>query len=299
MPELPEVETVVRGLRAPLIGRRIHTVWTDWPKALRVPAGLDAAALTARLAGQTFRAIDRRAKYIICQLDHDLVVVHLKLTGRLYVAPDAVQHEADRWVHVRFQLDADQQLRFSDARKFGFVAVTTDFSSLAPKLGPEPLTADFTPAVLVQQLAGRTGAIKAALLDQGVVAGVGNIYADEALHRAGIHPLTPVYGLTTEQLTALHTTIRAALSDGIAAQGASINWYRKPDGTTGKAQNDFFVYDRTGEPCRACGAPIEKIRVAQRGTHFCPACQPVPAASMRPPHPRRRQSAALQPPPQE
>lgn len=293
MPELPEVETVVRGLRAPLIGRQIRAVWTDWPKALRPPAGEDAAALTDRLNGQTFRAIDRRAKYIVCQLDHDLVVVHLKMTGRLYVAPDAAQHEADRWVHVRFQLDDGQQLRFSDARKFGFVAVTTDFSQLAPKLGPEPLTDAFTADVLSAQLAGRTSAIKAALLDQSVVAGVGNIYADEALHRAGIHPLTPASVLTAAQMSALHGTIRAALTDGIEAEGASVNWYRKPDGTTGKAQNGFFVYDRTGEPCRSCGGPIEKIRVAQRGTHFCPACQPVPIG-VPPRQPRSRRPSHVQ-----
>ncbi|MGQ9907592.1 MAG: bifunctional DNA-formamidopyrimidine glycosylase/DNA-(apurinic or apyrimidinic site) lyase [Candidatus Flexifilum sp.] len=273
MPELPEVETVVRGLRTPLIGRRVEALWYDWPRTLR---GLPPEAFAARIAGQTFRRIERRAKYIVCHLDHDLFIVHLKMTGRLYVVPDDAVTDADRWVHVRIQLDGGQQLRFSDARKFGFVALTTDLTQIAPDLGPEPLEDAFTPAVLAAGLRGHRRAIKALLLDQNVVAGIGNIYADEALHRAGIHPLTPADSLTDEQIERLHRTIREALRAGIDAEGASVNWYRKPDGTTGKAQNTFLVYDRTGDPCFTCGAPIEKIRVAQRGTHVCPVCQPRP-----------------------
>jgi formamidopyrimidine-DNA glycosylase len=275
MPELPEVETVVRGLRAPLIGRTAGAVWYDWARTLRPTAAAPTPdALAARIAGQTFRAIERRAKYILCQLDGgDLLVVHLKMTGRLYVTADDAVHEADRWVHFRLQLDGGQQLRFSDARKFGFVALTDDFAALAPDLGPEPLSDDFDLALLRDRLTRHRKAIKALLLDQAFVAGVGNIYADEALHIAQIHPLRSSDSLTEMESARLYAAIRQALSDGVEREGASVNWYRKPDGTSGEAQHYFRVYDRAGQPCPVCGTPIEKTRVAQRGTHFCPTCQ--------------------------
>lgn len=276
MPELPEVETVVRGLRDPLINRRVESLWYDRPRSLR---GLPPDDFAARITGQTFQRIERRAKYILCYLDHDLLVVHLKMTGRLYVVPDDAVSPADRWVHVRLQLDSGQQLRFSDARRFGFVALVTDLQQIAPHLGPEPLEDAFTPDVLAAGLSGHRRMIKGLLLDQSVIAGIGNIYADEALHRAGIHPLTPANSLTPVQIGRLHQTIRDALTAGIEAEGASVNWYRKPDGTSGSAQKAFLVYDRTGEPCHTCHTPIEKIRVAQRGTHYCPTCQPRPTAS--------------------
>ncbi len=273
MPELPEVETVVRGLREPLIGRTVRGIWHDWPKTIRTP---DPEQFAARIAGQTFRAIERRAKYILCQLDHDLLVVHLKMTGRLYVAADDAQHDADRWLHFRAQLDGGRQLRFSDARKFDFVALVTQLDEIADKIGPEPLDDAFTPDVLAVRLRGHRKAIKATLLDQDVLAGVGNIYADEALWLAQIHPLRPAAELTPDEIVRLHTAIRRALADGVEREGASVNWYRKPDGTQGEAQHYFNVYDRAELPCIRCGASIHKIRVAQRGTHFCPVCQPAP-----------------------
>ncbi|HYO88544.1 MAG TPA: DNA-formamidopyrimidine glycosylase [Candidatus Limnocylindrales bacterium] len=273
MPELPEVETVVRELREPLVGRTALGVWVDWPNTLR---GMPSEDFAARIHGQTFRAINRRAKYILCQLDHDVLVVHLKMTGRLYVTTDEAVHDSDRWVHFRLQLDGGQQLRFSDARKFGFVSLTQDINVLAPGLGVEPLEDEFTVTYLAEQLARHRKAIKALLLDQTMIAGVGNIYADEALHRARIHPLRPSDGLRPDEIAALHEAVRHVLAAGIVAEGASINWYRKPDGTQGSMQSRFVAYGREGEPCPVCGAPIEKIRVAQRGTHFCPVCQPAP-----------------------
>ena len=269
MPELPEVETVVRGLRAPLIGRTITGVWTDWPKVMRPHSPEEFAA---RVVGQTFRAINRRAKYILCQLDHDILAVHLKMTGRLYVSD--TPEPSDRWVHFRLALDKGHYLHFSDARRFGRVFLGSRLEDFAPTLGPEPLEESFTVDMLRERLAKRQRNIKALLLDQSFIAGVGNIYADEALFRAGIHPLRRSNSLADEEIHRLYDTIRAALSDGIDYEGASVNWYRKPDGTQGESQKHFFVYDREGQPCANCGQLIVKIRVAQRGTHYCPNCQP-------------------------
>lgn len=273
MPELPEVETVVRGLRAPLLGRTVTSFWYDWANTLGSP---DPNQFEARVIGQTFRSIDRRAKYIVCALDDDLLIVHLKMTGRLYVVDaDAVQHD-DRWVHFKLGLDNGQELRFSDARKFGQVFLTRDFGSITPgaaTLGPEPLDDAFTVDVFRERLRRRKIALKALLLDQSFIAGVGNIYADEALFRARLHPLRKADTLTDGEAAALYATVRAALQDGIDYEGASVNWYRKPDGTTGESQAHFFAYGRDGKPCLTCGTPLVKIRVVQRGTHFCPNCQ--------------------------
>lgn len=273
MPELPEVETVVRGLRGPLIGRRIMNMWHDWAPSIHSPG---AAEFAARIAGQTVSAVDRRGKYILVELEHDTLVIHLKMSGRLYVTDAESTNEADRWVHVRFDLDSGQQLRFSDVRKFGRAYLTDDWNSLLSHLGPEPFSDDFTLAEFRVGLGGRKRAIKAHLLDQEVVAGVGNIYADEALFRAGIHPAALAGTLSDDDAALLQQTIREALQAGIEHEGASINWYRKADGQKGDSQNHFYVYGRTGLPCRHCGAAINKVRVAQRGTHFCPLCQPAP-----------------------
>ena len=271
MPELPEVETVVRGLREPLVGRRIKSMWHDWERTIHSPSPQEFAA---RVAGQSVRGIGRRAKYILIELEHDVLVIHLKMSGRLYVASAEQIHDADRWVHVRFDLDDGKQLRFSDVRKFGKVYLTDDVSSLLRHLGPEPFDRAFTLAGFRNGLKGRRRSIKAHLLDQEIVAGIGNIYADEALFRAGIHPNCMAEQLTDEDADLLHQTIRDALLVGIKHEGASINWYRKPDGGKGESQNHFYVYGRMNLACRNCGAMINKIRVAQRGTHFCPNCQP-------------------------
>lgn len=271
MPELPEVETVVRGLRAPLVGHTIQSMWYDWENTINRPSPPE---FEARVIGQTIKAVTRRAKYIVIELDDEWLLVHLKMTGRLYVAGTEEQHHVDKWVHVKFGLDGNKELRFSDVRKFGKVYLTDDLKAVTGKIGPEPLDDSFTVEIFKERLKGRSKVIKALLLDQTFIAGIGNIYADEALFRAGIHPTRKSDTLRTDEIESLYTTVRAALSDGIKHEGASINWYRKPDGTEGKSQNHFYVYGREGQPCRTCGHPIEKIRVAQRGTHFCPICQP-------------------------
>ncbi|MEZ4670533.1 MAG: bifunctional DNA-formamidopyrimidine glycosylase/DNA-(apurinic or apyrimidinic site) lyase [Anaerolineae bacterium] len=225
------------------------------------------------MIGQTDNTVNRRAKYIVCEMSHDVLAIHLKMTGRLYVAQPEDQPAQDRWVRLRLRLDNGQELCFSDARRFGRVYLAESISAIAPNLGPEPLEADFTPTVLQERLKGRSKVIKALLLDQSFIAGVGNIYADEALHRANIHPQRRADSLSNDEVKQLYTTIRSVLNAGIEHQGASVNWYRKPDGTKGESQDHFRVYDREGEPCLTCGTPIIKTRVAQRGTHFCPHCQ--------------------------
>jgi formamidopyrimidine-DNA glycosylase len=276
MPELPEVETVVRGLRAPLIGHTITSMWYDWENSIGLP---HVTEFETRIIGQKVTGISRRAKFIVIELDTDLLLVHLRMTGRLYVADAGASNENDRWVHVKFGLDRNRELRFSDSRKFGKVYLTDNLETVTGNIGPEPLEDAFTLEIFRERLGGRGKKIKALLLDQSFIAGVGNIYADEALHRAGIHPERSSDSLTAAEQAALYRTVRAALADGIDYEGASVNWYRKPDGTTGNSQDHFFVYGRDGQMCKTCEQhTIEKIRVAQRGTHFCPHCQPLFAA---------------------
>lgn len=274
MPELPEVETVVRGLRQPLVGHTIQSMWYDWEKTIATP---HVNEFEQRVIGQTVQAVKRRAKYIVVELDTDVLLVHLRMTGRLYVTDADAEHHVDKWVHVKFGLDGAQELCFSDARKFGKIYLTHDIKTVTGGIGPEPLEDDFTVAVFTERMANRRKMIKPLLLDQTFVAGVGNIYADEALHRARIHPERTADTLTPDEITRLHGTVRAALRAGIQHEGASINWYRKADGTKGDSQNHFYVYGQEGEPCKTCNnAIIEKTRVAQRGTHFCPQCQTRP-----------------------
>lgn len=271
MPELPEVETVARSIEPDLRGRTIQNVWLDWPKSLVTP---DEISFKDRIAGQTVQQVARRAKYILIRLDADWLIIHLKMTGRLYVVPDDSQHEADQWVHFCFQLENGYQLRFSDARKFGRVYLTNDLDALLGHLGPEPLSDDFTLATFRERLQRRKATIKPLLLNQEFLAGVGNIYADEALHLAHIHPQRKSDTLSETETHDLYHAIRATLQKGIERQGASIGWYRRPDGQKGSMQDDFLAYGRTGEPCMTCNSgAIEKIVVGQRGTHYCPNCQ--------------------------
>lgn len=275
MPELPEVETVVRGLREPLAGRTIQSaIFPAEPGRL---TNMDPSLLSARIAGQQVRAVNRRAKYIVCQLDRDLLFIHLKMTGRLYVAPAGETHDSDRYLRVRFPLDNGTELRFSDARKFGRVYLAADAAEVLPDLGPEPLEKTFTFAAFQRRIKGRSGRLKSLLLDQSFVAGVGNIYADEALHIARLHPLRTADSLTGAEQKRLYNAIRQALSDGVRLQGASVNWYRKADGTKGEQQEHLRVYhdprQEKDKRCPICGTPIATIRVGQRGTHFCPTCQ--------------------------
>lgn len=269
MPELPEVETVVRALRPQLVGRTIQDVHNTWPRHIATP---DFPELRARVQGLQFTSLSRRAKYIVCHLtEGEHLLFHLKMTGHLAVVP--ATYPTDKHVHTAFSLDKGSELRFKDPRKFGRVYLVRNLHELLGKLGPEPLEDSFTPAVLQSRLQTHKQAIKKTLLDQTVLAGIGNIYADEALHEARIHPTRPANALTEAELVALHRAIQAVLRLGIAREGASITNYVKPDGSKGDMQNAVAVFRRTGMGCYRCGRVIERVVLGGRSTHFCPGCQ--------------------------
>jgi formamidopyrimidine-DNA glycosylase len=265
MPELPEVQTVVDTIAPHLAGRRVDALRHLRPDIVG-PAGLDLAAL---ITGRTVRTVRRRAKRIVVELDDGCFYVHLGMTGRLSVcnadAPVALH------THLILDLDDGRQLRFVDPRRFGgvfWMGATPHHDNV----GPEPLT--LTPARLGKQLSATRRAVKVALLDQQLIAGIGNIYADEALHAAGIHPLTPGRDLSPEQIRTLNRAIKTTLRRAIRAGGSSIRDYVDANGASGSFQNRHAVYDRAGDPCRRCRTPIERIILGGRSTHFCPKCQP-------------------------
>ncbi len=269
MPELPEVETVVRALRRPLIGRTIVGIRNQWPRHLN----LTLPEFQHRIRQQRIEAINRRAKYLVFTLHgNETLIVHLKMTGHLFVSDaDAI---VDKHTHTVFELDNGQELRFRDIRKFGRVVITQNPDDVLGKLGPEPLEDDFTVEMLRKRLNGRKRALKPLLLDQGFIAGVGNIYADEALFYSGLHPERRADTLTKENQIELHAAIRKVLQLGIDREGASISDYVKPDGEKGDMQNAVAVFRRTGQACYECNHPIERIILGGRSTHFCPHCQP-------------------------
>lgn len=269
MPELPEVETFVRALRAPLVGRTITGVRNDWPRHIAV---LPPEELANRLIGRRIEAIDRRGKYLVFTLsDDETLIIHLKMSGHLSVV--AAQTPADRYAHTVFALDDGHELRFRDPRKFGRVYLVHNPAAVLGALGPEPLADGFTVEALAARLAGRKRVLKPLLLDQTFIAGIGNIYADEALFYAGIQPTRRSDTLTTGEIAALHAAIRKVLAMGIEREGASIGTYVKADGEMGDMQNAVAVFRRTGQPCYTCGRPIERIVLGGRSTHFCPNCQ--------------------------
>jgi formamidopyrimidine-DNA glycosylase len=264
MPELPEVEPIVRRLRPDLLGRTITAVQLRWPR--HTP---DPALVRDRLPGRSVTALERRGKFVVMHLDPaDLTaLVHLGMSGRLTVARPG--EEPDRHTHTILTWDNGYQLHFSDTRKFGRLYLVADPETVLGKLGPEPLSEGFTPDWLAQRLGRRRRVIKALLLDQTFLAGLGNIYADESLHRAGVDPRRPADSLSPEEVTALHGGIRAVLTEAIRHQGTTLDWVY-PDGGM---QLRLRVYGRGGQPCPACGTPVERVVLGQRGTHFCPSCQ--------------------------
>ena len=272
MPELPEVETVRRTLQQALVGRKIVAVTRlAWERTIAAPT---PDLFKQALQNRAIVDVDRRAKYVIILLDHhEALVVHLRMTGRLMVADtDAAP---DQHTHVVFQLDTGQQLMFRDTRKFGRIWLLDreGLRLLDQKLGPEPLAETLTVAAFGTALRKRKGRLKPLLLDQRVLAGLGNIYVDEALWIANLHPLQPANELNDAQIEALYHAIRQVLSEAITNRGTTFADYRDGWGFAGSNQNFLTVYDRKGEPCLRCGTLIERIVVGQRGTHLCPNCQ--------------------------
>jgi formamidopyrimidine-DNA glycosylase len=279
MPELPEVETIRRALAPRVEGRRLAAVDildARWSRP-RPPDDL-AAALT----GRRVERLGRRGKYLLWELEDEVTLIqHLRMTGTLLFDPA----EEPAHVRVRIGLDDGHALRYTDPRRFGTGELALGQPALQAfldaRLGLEPFDARCTPDHLRREARGRTAPIKAFLLDQRRIAGVGNIYADEALFRAGIHPLRPAGALRPVQWEALHAGVVSALRAGIDARGASIDDFRDPDGARGTFQDTFLVHRRAGEPCPRCGGPVRKLVAAGRGTYVCERCQPRPRLRVR------------------
>lgn len=274
MPELPEVETVRRSLVGRIVGHRIESLRVgDYPAVL---GGDRVEDVEARIAGRVVRDVRRRAKYLIIDLDDDTaVVVHLRMTGRLNVVP----HSVEPFRHERLAIGFDDglDLRFSDQRKFGRVIHLHphDVHALELRLGMEPLTSEFSATWLADRLHRRKGKIKAVLLDQHLIGGLGNIYADESLYRAGVHPERSANTLSTDEVRRLHRAIRGVLRGAVEGRGTTFSSFEDADGNEGGYGGKLEVYGRGGKGrCPRCGALLERTVVGGRGTSFCANCQP-------------------------
>jgi formamidopyrimidine-DNA glycosylase len=283
MPELPEVETVRRQIEPELLGRTIDAVEVldeRWTRP-HPPAAVEEA-----LTGRSITAVERRGKYLVVRLDDgSALVMHLRMTGNLLLREPGGEA---RHLRVRIFLDDDSELWFTDARRFGHGVVLAGGeldAYFASRLGIEPLGGDLTPAVLLELAAGRRAPLKSFLLNQSGVAGIGNIYADEALFRAHLHPLSPAGSMRLEHAEELRDGIVDALEAGLAHGGSSIDDYRDARGERGSMQDEFLVHTREGEPCLRCGETIRRVVVSGRSTYFCPGCQTRLRA-----RPRRRQA---------
>jgi formamidopyrimidine-DNA glycosylase len=270
MPELPEVETTRRGLAPHVIGRRIIEVVVRDPR-LRWPITADFAPT---LAGRRIEALRRRAKYLIMELDRGAAILHLGMSGALSLV--AAGTPAAKHDHVDVVIEGGSTLRLTDPRRFGslhYVAGDPEQHPLLRPLGPEPLSTRFTPEHLHHVTRGRRASIKETLMNARVVVGVGNIYASEALFRAGIDPRAAAGSIGIRRYAKLVEAVRATLADAIRAGGSSLRDWRHADGSLGYFQQQYFVYGRTGEACRRCAAPIRELRQGQRATYFCARCQ--------------------------
>ena len=278
MPELPEVETVRRDLESRVIGRTI-TSCAVAEGADRLVQLVPPAEFCRQLTGRRFEGLRRRGKYLIVDLDDGRAwVIHRRMSGNiLYRLPN---DPPDEWVRATFGLDDGHELRWTDLRKFGTMWLVEDATMVMEKLGPEPLDAEFTPDVLRARAGRRAAPIKSVILDQTVVAGMGNLYTDEALHYAKIHPLRPANKLSKADYERLHAGILEALRMGIDGRGSSLGTTLRDhvnvDGDPGRNQETVKAYGREGEPCFECGTPMRRIKVGGRSSVFCPTCQKPP-----------------------
>jgi formamidopyrimidine-DNA glycosylase len=268
MPELPEVETVKNELAPYVIGRRIAGITPVWAGIIKA---IPVEEFTQRVTNQTINVISRHGKYLLFHLSSgDILVVHLKMSGSLILNAS----EPPKYTRAIIHLNDGQNIYFRDPRKFGVLKLIRDVSEVSSKLGPEPFDKDFTVKVFGERLKNRTAPIKALLLDQKFLAGVGNMYADEALFAAGIYPARISGSLTKTEIARLHHDIRQVLKAGIRGKGASIVTYYHPDGSKGTAHFQFKVAHGMRENCAVCGTPIKRIVIRGRGTYYCPHCQP-------------------------
>jgi formamidopyrimidine-DNA glycosylase len=275
VPELPEVETVVRLLEPRLVGRTIERVDVRWARTVGKSG---VREFERRVLGARVVAARRRAKYLVFDLERDgrsagHLVGHLRMTGRMHVeAPD---WDAGAHVRVSLALDDGRVFHFIDVRKFGRLEFAADLARTFARIGVEPLSLEFTAGELHRLLRARRRRLKPLLLDQSIVAGLGNIYVDEALHKAKLHPLLASTRVDPAGARRLHSAVVRTLAAAIAREGSSFDaFYRTPEGNPGSYQSRFRVYGRAGKPCRTCKTPIVKLTVGQRGTHVCPTCQP-------------------------
>jgi formamidopyrimidine-DNA glycosylase len=272
MPELPEVETVAHGLQVALAGCTITGVKVLWRRSI---VSLDPDAFAHRLVDQKIKSVSRRGKWIVMSLSgEDTLLIHLRMSGRLVVEEEACLD--NRHLRVLLFLNDGRRLSFVDQRKFGRLHLTNNPDQILETLGPEPLSEAFTAEQLTKMLKRRKGHIKPLLLNQHFLAGLGNIYTDESLWRARIHPLRSANTLTPAEVKCLHKSIRSVLTAAIASGGTTLDdeSYRQADGRPGEFLGKLVVYGREGHPCPRCEQAIERIVVGQRGTHFCPRCQP-------------------------
>ena len=271
MPELPEVETIRRDLTPRIVGRTIAEAWVS-PDAPKLVQDEPADAFCRRLAGRRIVELDRRGKYLLIRFHGGLTwIVHLRMTGGLIHSRGGCPEE--RFPRARFRLDDGAELCYVDLRKLGTMWLVDDESKVVGKLGPEPLGEALGPQELHRLLAKRSAPVKAVLLDQGAIAGIGNIYADEALFEAGIRPAKPAKALSRPAAGRLHLAVRKVLMEALADRGSSFRDYVDAEGEQGMHQLRVKVFRRTGEPCYVCGTAIKRVRVSGRSTHYCPKCQ--------------------------
>ncbi|MGM0124127.1 formamidopyrimidine-DNA glycosylase [Enterococcus sp. AZ194] len=280
MPELPEVETVRKGLERLVVGKTIEQVTVRWPRIIEQP---EADLFATELTGETIEAVHRRGKYLLIQLTHWELVSHLRMEGKYeFYAEDA---QENKHTHVIFHFTDGSELHYNDVRKFGRMALIPKGTSGSYKslvtLGPEPLPEVFLLAEFEKGLKKSHKAIKPLLLDQKLVTGLGNIYVDEALWQAKIHPEQPADTLTKKEVATLRLAIIDVLKKAVEAGGTTIRSYLNALGEAGKFQVALEAYGQTGVPCSRCGTAIVKTKVAQRGTHFCPNCQKLRARNVR------------------
>jgi formamidopyrimidine-DNA glycosylase len=267
MPELPEVETIKNDLAPHVTGRTITGVTLLWEKTLQQPSGEEFERI---IKNQKITGMERRGKYLIFDLESGYkLIMHMRMSGSLMLGHDNPPPHTRAIIH----LDNNSNIYFNDPRKFGKMQLVKDCGCVFGKLGVEPLSSDFTVQSLTGLLKERKSPIKSVLLEQNLIAGIGNMYADEALFASKIHPTRPADSLTKEEIKALHQAIQDVLRLGIKNKGASVTNYFRPDGETGTAHKQFKVAHCKDKPCPVCNTPLERIRVHQRGTYFCPNCQ--------------------------